>query len=790
MGKILLNSSEKARAVKKLQELVKGVDERSLPNAALGFSRWLCLIIEKRLGEIPHWKESAPVALGSWGRGELCPASDLDVIFCGRSQAILKVVRQVEKLGLKLRYRQPQDMEDWTKNVDVMEANALFSAKALTEQGFERLELQKNKILKRKKSFRSRLLKAMEAERKARLKRYDSIANFQEPNIKFGVGGLRDIHQTLILFDWFPERFEDETYALKVLKNHKNFFLLIRQRLHLVNSFDVLTAGDQQDMANWFGETSVGDFTKKLQKALSQVNFYSDWSGERCGFTQKKWRELQPRKLRSWSGVFRLLSENPSLQNQAFIQKVLDKSCGFQKEKISKKKIGRFLKKVLDIRQKESLTSGVFQSGVIPYLVPDFKKVMGLVQHDQYHRFTVDAHLLRTIHGTRSMYKNPGGMGSLEFLAKKLKLSDWNILRWSALYHDLAKGQGGDHHEKGGELVRRDFLSFGFSRTFIDEVSWLVRNHLVLSHGAFRKNPHSVETWKELFSKGVMGGRLYRLAFFTVIDVQATNPEAWGVWKEKLLRQLVEHLINPDRQQFFSFIQKLDTKNSKIPEKFLYRLEPLVSGGLPHSLLLKDIGRISRKFFVKGPELPVKKKCGKEKPGRLKKKEIDIVLVRDRSKYVWVRFHSERDNQELLYSFTGRLTGIGCNIRQAFIHTHREIGAYDWFQLKTKKRLPILRRQLLESTITPRRYPVCFAKIELITANRKEWVFGFLAEDQKGLLLTAIRALYKSGLKIIWARVHTWGNQIDDIFGVLPKDNESPEQVLRNLKKNNIQHKI
>ena len=245
----------------------------------------------------------------------------------------------------------------------------------------------------------------------------------------------------------------------------------------MTNSFDILTASDQEDIADWLNDKSGDDFTKKLQKTLSQVNFYSNWANEHCGFGQKQWKEFRVKKIKSWTGVFSLLLKNPSLQNQALIQKTLDRTRGFQKTEISKKRVGRFLKKVLDIKQRESVTSAAFQSQVIPCLVPDFKKVMGLVQHDQYHRFSVDAHLLQTIHETRCVYREQGKLGSLEFLSRRLKLSDWNILRWSAFYHDLAKGQKGNHHKKGEKLARRDLTAFGFSRVFVDEVCWLVKNH-------------------------------------------------------------------------------------------------------------------------------------------------------------------------------------------------------------------------------------------------------------------------------------------------------------------------
>ena len=809
---------------------VKNNGKKNFLSLALDFSKDLSLSIEKKLSQIPYWEESCPIALGSWGRGELCPGSDLDLIFCGKNQVVLKFVRAAESLGLKIRYRKPIDMEDWTKNVEVMEVNALFSAKPLTSEAFEKLEVQKNKILRRKKSFRSQLLRAMNLERKSRFRRYNSIANFLEPNIKFGAGGLRDLHQALILFYWFPERFERESQIRRILWEHKALFLFIRQRLHLTNGLDILTAGDAYEISALLGCQSIDDFTSLVQKALFQVNFYSDWISERCSLKPGEWAKFKIKKLNSWTGAFKLLLNNPSLENQVLIRKTLE---GLENKtrnlgKISKKKQGEFLKKILDIRQKESVTRAVFRSGMISHLVPDFKKIEGFVQHNQYHRFTVSAHLLETVCRTQTLYSDPKKINSLGFLFDKLKLSDWNILRFTALYHDLAKGQKGEHHKRGELVARRDLSGFGFPKNFVEEVCWLVKNHLILSHGAFRQNSHSVETWKELFSKGVFGVRLYRLALFTAIDIQATNPLAWTLWKEKLLKQLVENLINPDRHKYFSFISKVEAKKIKIPESFLYELEPLVTAGLPQSILIGDLKSLtaqgkkikSAKPTLKKSEVLSAKILSSHSQSTGSVDEDDFrsstvkgegsghplsvessqsrgrqnpLVIQTRSKQIWIRFYSNKDEKGLLYSFIKNLTGLGCNIRQAFIHTHDQIGVYDWFQVKTRRSLNVLGKQLSHNTLSPDFIgtthscgrpsvlqlsentlpsdfvPVSFSKIELITTHDNEWVFGFRAKDQKGLLLTALTALYKNGLRIVWARVHTWGNQIDDVFGVLPK---------------------
>jgi [protein-PII] uridylyltransferase len=726
---------------------------------ALDFSSWLSLTIESRLREVPGWEAAAPIAIGSWGRGELCPGSDLDVVFCGDSEAVNQVVRFVEAQGLKFRYRVPQDMSDWTVGVEPLETNALFKAKAFTQEGAEKLQVQKDQILKRKGTFRRQLLQALSQERRARFKRYDSIANFLEPNLKFGAGALRDLHQAVILTDWFPERFQNDSHALKVFDYYKCLLLLIRHKLHLNNFHDILTAPDQQDLSTWLGFDSTREFMVEVQKGLSRVSFHSEWVIERCQLKQKQLQFYDGVSLSTWGDSVRLLTSDTSFQAQSLVRRALYESQGFKKEKLSKLNKGRYLKKILDIKQEDDVTVAAFRSHLISHLVPSFTSVIGLVQHDQYHRYSVDAHLLQAVREVKHFFEHPKMFGRLQFYAEKLKLSDWNILRWAALYHDIAKGQGGDHAQKGKEIASRDLRGFGLSKDQVIEVVWLVDNHLLLSNAAFRKNPHSPLTWKSLFDHGVRGARLYRLAIFTVIDIMATNPEAWNSWKENLMVDLIESLRNPSREIHYDFSQKIKRKGLDVPQSFINNIDPSVVESISHRVLLKDFEEI-----LEGKELPP-------------------LVLRDQKNRIWVRFHRKQDQRGLVLGFTQSLTSVGCNIRQAFIHTDPVMGVIDWFCVKTTRPMGALRKQLLHNISKAKHSHCQFSKIDLMSVEENEWVFSFRAKDKKGLLLSAIEALYECELEIVWAKVHTWGRQIDDIFGVAPKPDEDPEQILKKLKK-------
>ncbi len=729
--------------------------------AAIDFSSWLSLCIENRLREIEGWEEASPIAIGSWGRGELCPGSDLDVIFCGDPEAIKKVVDVTSRSGMKFRYRVPDNLDDWTQNVEELEINALFNAKAFTKEAALKLQEQKVLILKNSKIFRKKLLKKIVSERKLRFKRYDSIANFLEPNLKFGTGGLRDLHQALIVRDWFPERFSETEYAFKVLDYYRCLFLMIRQKLHLQNSHDILTAHDQHDLSDWFGYRSHRDFMMEVQKGLSRVSFHSDWANERCTMTIKKMESFQKVDPSNWLESFKVLKKDQSLQTQAILRKKLYDTRGFKKEKFNKAGKGKILKKIFDIKADDELTVAAFRSQMVSHLVPNFTKVIGLVQHDQYHRYSVNAHLLQAVREVRRIYKHPKLLGKLEFFSEKLKVTDWNILRWTALYHDIAKGQPGDHSTKGREMVLKDLKAFGFSKDFVYEVAWLVENHLILSTASFRKNPHSPKTWEYLFSRGVRGARLYRLAIFTVIDILATNPEAWNSWKENLLCEMVDTLRNPSPAKHYDFTQNLKREQLKVPEVFLNELDPSLIEAFSQKVLIEDFRKI------------------------LSKEDLSPLVMKDKRNRVWIRFHRKKDQAGLVLEFTRKLTSIGCNIRQAMIYTDPQMGVYDWFCVKTNKSVAVLKRQLqLNNLGQSKSFQASFSQIDLVSWDEEEWVFSFRAKDKKGLLLTAIQSLHEEGLQISWAKVHTWGRQIDDIFGVVPKEGQAPEDILKALQGN------
>jgi len=433
--------------------------------------------------------------------------------------------------------------------------------------------------------------------------------------------------------------------------------------------------------------------------------------------------------------------------------------------------IGKNLARFLDPAALEEPMVALFRSRLIDHCVPEFRRIVGHVQHDQYHRFSVDAHILQALRELKRIRRNPKLAGRLADLVRGLNKKEWEVLAFGCLYHDIAKGRGGDHEIQGIEIALHDLGRFGVKASLAREVSWIVEEHLALSNAAFRENPRAPHTWRALADKGIRGRRLHVLAVFTIVDIRATNPEAWTPWKERLLHELVVQLERPETDSMIAFTDALKsaTEGRKLAgqRRDLLRmaesLDPFLVGSVPFKPLIQDLKDLAQSIGKRGDTAT----------------SLEPLVVRIRGgTQTWIRFHSPEDRPGLFLRFVSGLVACGFSVRHASIHTDPVLGVYDWFEVKTQKEAAQIRRLLssgvLESSVE-RRYDVTFDAIEWVGTGHsvedhsaeKEWVVSFRGRDQSGALLEAARALFDEGVEIRWAKVHTWGRQIDDVFGVV-----------------------
>ncbi|MEZ0392411.1 MAG: HD domain-containing protein [Pseudobdellovibrionaceae bacterium] len=736
--------SEAALRLKPPSEMPTGEVDEPLAWSASDVSQFLSQEILKKFRAHPQWQKAQPILLGSWGRGDLSAKSDLDLLFLGPHETVMQLVRDLQNEGLRIRYRVPENPKDWSAGVLSTDLLALWQAQAETPEANASLLEQQQKIFSNSK-IKRKILKDLWKERKERARRLDSIQSFLEPQIKFGAGGLRDLFQGQVILHLFSEKFQDAGYERKVLEYYRHFFMTLRHWLHFHGFSDVLIASEQFELARWFGFDKHSEFMRQIQRGLARVHFYSDWILLQAQIPESQAKTLEKIKFKKPEDLLKLLQKNPSVLAQYKVRLSMNRFS------YSSQTRARMLSQLFQKSTSDESLQAVFRSRLIDKLCPRISHLVGLVQHDQYHRFTADAHLLQACREVKRVEKSPQTLGALKAWALKLKNEDWKILAWSSLYHDIAKGLSGDHSEIGESWVRKDLKSFGFSKAFIDEVAWLVRNHLALSTAAFRKNPQSPRTWEELQELGLNERRLLRLAIWTALDIRATNPEAWNEWKARLLHQLVEKVLAGGTQTYLELKKKLPRGVSK----------EWIEGLDPHLFEIFSVKKL------------------KEELQSSLDQDGSWAILKDSQKRNWLRYQQKEDRSGLLSELVEKIYASGASIQHALIHTLPQVGVYDWFQIQTAKDSQSLLKRLTQMKAAPVPLPaVQFLSIDLISETPHEWVISFRGVDQKGLLLTAVSKLKALGAEIRSARVHTWGRQIEDLFHIDPQ-NENFMQKLR-----------
>lgn len=282
-------------------------------------SKWLAGKLEGRMSALDGWVEAKPVLLGSWARGELCPKSDVDLLLTGDEAAAAKLVSQAQSQGIKIRSRLPEDHSDWSAGVEPFDVLALHSARACSPEAAAELERQKERLFTNKKMKRQ-ILASLRKERLIRQKRHDSVANYLEPQLKFGAGGLRDLEQALNAGRLHREKFlAADKQAFEKIEEAKDFLLCLRQLVHWFGGGDILAAGFQPEIARLLGYERLPELMKELQIRLERGSFYADWVVEQTSKT------LQPSGLWTPPKVVSAFTRDPSLSNQYFVRRQTSK---------------------------------------------------------------------------------------------------------------------------------------------------------------------------------------------------------------------------------------------------------------------------------------------------------------------------------------------------------------------------------------------------------------------------------------------------------------------------------
>lgn len=736
------------------------------------FSNWLADRVIAKIEAIPNWQKAQPIVLGSIARDEFCLNSDIDLICCGDEPSVAAFINQLQSLGLKVRCRVPQDLSDWTVGVQIFDVISMLKAKPLTTFAAQNIFQQQKYIFSRIKSLKLKLIKELKAERSQRHSRYDSIANFLEPNIKYGLGGLRDIEQGMQLYATFSADFFNADHAIKVIEYYKAFFITIRQRLHILGYKEILVAQVQEELAEWFGYSDAKAFMKQVQRGLSRVNFYVGWIFDWVQLSKSKRLKLHSQKISNAQQVFSFLKSDCSVVAQKLIRSKIDSIFSETKKnsiQLKKQKL-KILDFVLDQMTSEDVLVACFQSRLIDKLIPEITRLVGYVQHDQYHRYAADIHIQQACRELKRVYVGKSRLGSLDKNAKKFFVEfDWRVLKWTCLLHDIGKGLGTDHSLWGAKFTKEFLRDLGLGSDLIEEVAWMVQNHLMLSQSAFRKSAASVDLLKDLMDKDFTIQRARRLAVFTAIDIKASNPEAWSDWKEKLLNQVLQMFSTSSVQSLVNLKSELGKAKAALGLfQNLLEFDPVVLRMLTPKLLAKDLVYLAK---IKGD-------------GSVR---VDVKVIKANSTDLWVRIFSSSDRMGFLNDVLQIFIGLGVATKHAGVCSIPGFGVYDWFLVRTQKSPPQLKKSISEKLTQSaplqhqlQKNPLKISKVEIVEIRTDHWVLSLKGPDQSGFLAFAVNALVGLNLDIESASVHTWGREVEDIL-VIKKDLRDPEEILKQI---------
>lgn len=533
------------------------------------------------------------IAVGGYGRGELAPQSDVDLLFLfpykqtpWSEQIIEYCLYMLWDLGLKVGHatRNPDECirlakKDITIQTALLEARYIWGDQDLANE-------VRNKFMKEVVSGNSRsFIDAKLHERGERHNKFGNSRYVVEPNIKEGKGGFRDL-QTLFWLAKFVYGTSDvsELQARGVFTEAErrrftkasNFLRTVRCHLHYLTNRpeERLTFDVQSELANRLGYTDragilgVERFMKHYFLVAKDVGdltriFCANLEAEQ----QKKSRLSIPRfgllrrKLDGYlvdGGRLNVQSDDDFKEDPAKMlglfhlaqRKDLDVHPNAlrlirQNLKLINKKLRNdpdanriFLEMLTSRKDPETTLRRLNEAGVLGRFIPDFGRVVAQMQHDMYHVYTVDEHTIRAI-GILAQIED-GHLAEEHPLSHRImpKILSRPVLYVSVLLHDIAKGRGGDHSVLGAAIAEKLCPRLGLSESETETVAWLVRYHLLLSNTSFKRDLSDPKTIEDFVQIVQSPEQLKLLLILTVVDIRAVGPNVWNGWKGQLLREL------------------------------------------------------------------------------------------------------------------------------------------------------------------------------------------------------------------------------------------------------------
>ena len=767
-------------------------------------------------------KGMALVALGGYGRRELFPYSDIDLLLLHTPEAEERLPVVTEALfyplwdaGIEIGHGvRTLDSCLTDARQDFFFQVALLDARPLA--GEERLFLDLNQAFRRQviEGHRQDFLRNMLFHCQERHQRYGLHGYRLEPHIKEGKGGFRDIHAMFWVAQalFGMQSLDDISEAGLLSGREKEQFqeavghlIKIRNRLHYLSGRknDQLFFEHQEELAKALryedgnGILGVERFMRDLYRTLQTIatitglffeHVTETLSGPRGPQTEET---LEPgivvRQERLHLVDHELVAARPYLLMRLFAQagrtglaihhrtRKLISDCLHlidDKQRRSKRMAKAFLDVLENAKEIEDVLAVMLETGLLTAYLPEFAQIHSLAQHDIYHIHTVDRHLLETVAEIKklSLQESP-------FLGGESP----RLLLLAALLHDIGKGHQEDHSLRGGELVASIARRLSLPQAEADCLRFLVEKHLFLTVTALRRDLEDEALLLHCAGLIQSQERLAMLHQLAIADARATGPTAWNEWKAALVLELalkISHLLDqndlrlPDKKQgaewMLARIRRLLGESKPVdfailPEEYLLSFQPEeVAHHLALRAALKGRGKAIMEHHDEGLS--------------------------------WSVLIMARDSTGLLAKICGTLALHGLSVVRAQIFTwedgtavdvlnvrpaaKQEYGQQDWqalgadLNLALKNRLGLTHRLVdrFRSLFRPGSGKAVQAAPRVVLNNDASDLYTIIevyAHDRPGLLYEITRTLADFEINIHRAKIGTDGDQVVDVFYTL-----------------------
>ena len=446
-----------------------------------------------------------------------------------------------------------------------------------------------------------------------------------------------------------------------------------------------------------------------------------------------------------------------------------------------------FLQILTDYQEPDIVLRQMIDSGVLGRFVPEFGQIIGQVQFDMYHVYTVDEHTIRAISILSKIEQ-----GKLRYELPLVTKVMTNVISRQVLYlslfcHDLAKGTTGNHSETGAVIAENLGLRLGFSDEQCEQTAWLVRNHLIFSKAAFKRDINDPQTLTDFVAKVTSLERLKLLFIFTVTDIKAVGPERWNGWKNTLLTKLYHRT-----EEILSGGHQVHDMNERVALSKTLLRKNLKNWTKNDITVYAD--RLSHPYWLAFDNDAHVRHANIIKHSCKNSSTFEIHMQSDQLRAATEIIIFTVDKPGLIAAMAGAIASAGADIVDAKVFTTTDGMALDSFWVQNAKGRPFDKHSRLKNALNYVRkgsgdkitqdlsnrqsrlslkYEDHINIVPSVLFNNQASNLHTLIEvngrDRPGLLFNICQTLAVLGISIVTAHISTYGIQAVDVFYVKNK---------------------